>query len=200
MLLTGRRRREARRNPSAAAAMPNYPRDRDRENCVAMANRSRKSAVSILVNLPHRRRRHAGPADASQGLEYISRSTHGCLHVTHASSRPCSPQGRIVTIARPSSFTAHAELAAYPPQAGVLASPRRSPATRQEGSASMHRPSFIAPPLNANARANNPTCENLMDPPLGPLHREDIVGLRSSSSVCRPRSPNVVWSTAATSV
>jgi NAD(P)-dependent dehydrogenase (short-subunit alcohol dehydrogenase family) len=162
-----------------------------RENCVAMAKQiaDKVGQVSILVNNAGIVRRNGmlGAADdvIKDWEDIIAINLTGVFNVTHAFLAPLrASKGRIVNIGSIQSFV-HVRTPSSPAYTaskhGVLGFTKALAAELGKEGVRVNAigPGFIATPLNANARANNPDLvKTFMDhTPLGrPGTAEDIVG------------------------
>jgi NAD(P)-dependent dehydrogenase (short-subunit alcohol dehydrogenase family) len=162
-----------------------------REDCVAMAKHvsNQVGQVSILVNNAGivRRSGMLGAAEAviSDWEDIIAINLTGVFNVTHAFLPPLrASKGRIVNIGSIQSFV-HVRTPSSPAYTaskhGVLGFTKALAAELGKEGVRVNAigPGFIATPLNANARANNPELvKTFMDhTPLGrPGTAEDIVG------------------------
>jgi 3-oxoacyl-[acyl-carrier protein] reductase len=163
----------------------------NRENCVAMAKQiaEKVGEVSILVNNAGIVRRNGmlGAADdvIKDWEDIIAVNLTGVFNVTHAFLAPLrASKGRIVNIGSIQSFV-HVRTPSSPAYTaskhGVLGFTKALAAELGKEGVRVNAigPGFIATPLNANARANNPELvKTFMDhTPLGrPGTAEDIVG------------------------
>jgi NAD(P)-dependent dehydrogenase (short-subunit alcohol dehydrogenase family) len=163
----------------------------NRENCVAMAKQiaDKVGQVSILVNNAGIVRRNGmlGAADAviSDWEDIIAINLTGVFNVTHAFLAALrASKGRIVNIGSIQSFV-HVRTPSSPAYTaskhGVLGFTKALAAELGKEGVRVNAigPGFIATPLNANARANNPDLvKTFMDhTPLGRAGTaEDIVG------------------------
>jgi NAD(P)-dependent dehydrogenase (short-subunit alcohol dehydrogenase family) len=162
-----------------------------REDCVTMAKQiaDKVGQVSILVNNAGIVRRNGmlGAAEAviSDWEDIIAINLTGVFNVTHAFLAPLrASKGRIVNIGSIQSFV-HVRTPSSPAYTaskhGVLGFTKALAAELGKEGVRVNAigPGFIATPLNANARANNPDLvKTFMDhTPLGrPGTAEDIVG------------------------
>jgi 3-oxoacyl-[acyl-carrier protein] reductase len=162
-----------------------------REDCAAMAKQiaDRVGQVSILVNNAGIVRRNGmlGAAEAviSDWEDIIAINLTGVFNVTHAFLPALrASKGRIVNIGSIQSFV-HVRTPSSPAYTaskhGVLGFTKALAAELGKEGVRVNAigPGFIATPLNANARANNPELvKTFMDhTPLGrPGTAEDIVG------------------------
>ena len=163
----------------------------NRENCVAMAKQiaDKVGQVSILVNNAGINRRNAFVADADAVIkdwqDITAINLDGVFNVTHAFlSQLRASKGRIINIGSIQSFV-HVRtpnsVAYTTSKHGVLGFTRALAAELGKEGVRVNAigPGFIATPLNANARANNPDLvKTFMDhTPLGRAGTaEDIVG------------------------
>jgi NAD(P)-dependent dehydrogenase (short-subunit alcohol dehydrogenase family) len=163
----------------------------NRENCVAMAKQiaDKVGQVSILVNNAGIVRRNGmlGAADdvIKDWEDIIAINLTGVFNVTHAFLAPLrASKGRIVNIGSIQSFV-HVRTPSSPAYTaskhGVLGFTKALAAELGKEGVRVNAigPGFIATPLNANARANNPDLvKTFMDhTPLGRAGTaEDIVG------------------------
>src|SRR2546430_3403191 len=140
----------------------------NRENCVAMAKQiaDKVGQVSILVNNAGIVRRNGmlGAAEAviSDWEDIIAINLTGVFNVTHAFLAPLrASKGRIVNIGSIQSFV-HVRTPSSPAYTaskhGVLGFTKALAAELGKEGVRVNAigPGFIATPLNANARANNP--------------------------------------------
>src|SRR5438105_12294459 len=162
-----------------------------RENCIAVAREvaAKVGQVSILVNNAGIARRNGmlGAAEAviSDWEDIIAINLTGVFNVTHAFLEPLrAAKGRIVNIGSIQSFV-HLRTPSSPAYTaskhGVLGFTKALAAELGKDGVRVNAigPGFIATPLNANARANNPDLvKTFMDhTPLGRAGTaEDIVG------------------------
>ena len=162
-----------------------------RDDCVAMAKQiaEKVGQVSILVNNAGIARRNGmlGAAEAviNDWEDIIAINLTGVFNVTHAFLEPLrAAKGRIVNIGSIQSFV-HLKTPSSPAYTaskhGVLGFTRALAAELGKEGVRVNAigPGFIATPLNANARANNPELvKTFMDhTPLGRAGKpEDIVG------------------------
>ena len=162
-----------------------------REDCVAMAKQiaAKVGQVSILVNNAGIVRRNGmlGAAEAviSDWEDIIAINLTGVFNVTHAFLEPLrASKGRIVNIGSIQSFV-HVRTPSSPAYTaskhGVLGFTKALAAELGKEGVRVNAigPGFIATPLNANARANNPELvKTFIDhTPLGRAGTaEDIVG------------------------
>ncbi len=162
-----------------------------REDCVAMAKHvaNQVGQVSVLVNNAGIVRRNGmlGAAESviSDWEDIIAVNLTGVFNVTHAFLPPLrASKGRIVNIGSIQSFV-HVRTPSSPAYTaskhGVLGFTKAlaSELGKEGVRVNAIGPGFIATPLNANARANNPELvKTFMDhTPLGrPGTAEDIVG------------------------
>ena len=162
-----------------------------REDCIAVAKQvaDKVGQVSILVNNAGIYRRNAFTADLDAVLkdwqDIMAINLNGVFNVTHAFLEPLkSSRGRIVNIASIQSFV-HVRTPSSPAYTaskhGVLGFTKALAAELGKEGVRVNAigPGFIATPLNANARANNPELvKTFIDHT--PLARagtaEDIVG------------------------
>jgi NAD(P)-dependent dehydrogenase (short-subunit alcohol dehydrogenase family) len=163
----------------------------NRENCVAMAKQiaDKVGQVSILVNNAGIVRRNGmlGAADdvIKDWEDIIAINLTGVFNVTHAFLTPLrASKGRIVNIGSIQSFV-HVRTPSSPAYTaskhGVLGFTKALAAELGKEGVRVNAigPGFIATPLNANARANNPELvKTFIDhTPLGRAGTaEDIVG------------------------
>lgn len=162
-----------------------------RDDCIAMARQvaDKIGPVSILVNNAGIVRRNGmlGAAEAviNDWEDIIAVNLTGVFNVTHAFLAPLrASKGRIVNIGSIQSFV-HVRTPSSPAYTaskhGVLGFTKALAAELGKEGVRVNAigPGFIATPLNANARANNPELvKTFMDhTPLGrPGTAEDIVG------------------------
>src|SRR3954470_2303380 len=160
----------------------------NRENCVAMAKQiaDKVGEVSILVNNAGIVRRNGmlGAADdvIKDWEDIIAVNLTGVFNVTHAFLAPLrASKGRIVNIGSIQSFM-HVRTPSSPASKHAVLGFTRALAAelgREGVRVNAIGPGFIATPLNANARANNPELvKTFIDhTPLGRAGTaEDIVG------------------------
>ena len=162
-----------------------------REDCVAVARRIAEQVgpVSILVNNAGIARRNGMLGESSKVIDdwdsVISINLTGVFNVTHAFLAPLrAGKGRIVNIGSIQSFV-HLRQPSSPAYTaskhGVLGFTKALAAELGKDGVRVNAigPGFIATPLNAATRANNPAAVQMfMDhTPLGrPGQPEDIVG------------------------